>query len=129
MASPETTPRQVRLRRCSIWSPGLSLLGIDGPTQTRLETAGGQDISASVVSIDIYESIFQNTLSGTVRLRESDGYPELFPLVGTEYLIVEFVIDYDPLDTGIVEKIFNRIFRIRKVGDQSFPKTKNETMH
>jgi hypothetical protein len=117
MASPETAPRQVKLRRCSIWSPGLSLLGIDGPTQTRLETAGGQDISASVVSIDIYESIFQNTLSGTVRLRESDGYPEYFPLVGTEYLIVEFVIDY----LG-EERIFNRIFRIRKVGDQSFPK-------
>ena len=125
MASPETAPRQVKLRRCSIWSPGLSLRGFDDQTQARLETAGGQDISASVVSIDIYESIFQNTLSGTVRLRESDGYPELFPLVGTEYLIVEFVIDYR--DNKLDEQVFNRIFRIRKVGDQSFPK--NEERH
>ena len=116
MATPETAPRQVKLRRCSIWSPTLHLRGIDGPAQERLE-ASGQDISASVVSMDIYESIFQNTLSGTVRLRETDGYPEYFPLVGTEYLIVEFVIDY----LGD-ERIFNKIFRVRKVGDQSFPK-------
>ena len=116
MATPETAPRQVKLRRCSIWSPTLHLRGIDGPAQERLE-ASGQDISASVVSMDIYESIFQNTLSGTVRLRETDGYPEYFPLVGTEYLIVEFVIDY----LG-EERIFNRVFRIRKIGDQSFPK-------
>ena len=116
MATPETAPRQVKLRRCSIWSPTLHLRGIDGPAQERLE-ASGQDISASVVSMDIYESIFQNTLSGTVRLRETDGYPEYFPLVGTEYLIVEFVIDY----LGD-ERIFNKVFRVRKVGDQSFPK-------
>ena len=124
MATPLTAPRQVKLRRCSVWSPGLSLRGIDGPTQTRLETAGGQDISGSVVSIDIYESIFQNTLSGTVRLRESDGYPELFPLVGTEYLIIEFAIDYQDPDPNneLDEQVFARIFRIRKVGDQSFPK-------
>ena len=119
MATPETAPRQVRLRRCSVWSPGLTLRGIDGPTQTRLETAGGQDISASVVSIDIYESIFQNTLSGAVRLRESDGYPEFFPLVGTEYLIIEFAIDYQ--DKDLDEQVFARIFRIRKVGNQTFP--------
>ncbi len=112
----ETSPRQVKLRRCSIWSPALHHRGIDSSSQTRLETSG-QDISASVVSMDIYESIFQNTLSGSVRLRETDGYPEYFPLVGTEYLIVEFVIDY----LG-EEQIFNRVFRIRKVGDQSFPK-------
>ena len=37
--------------------------------------------------------------------------------MGTEYLIVEFAIDY----LG-EERIFNRIFRIRKVGDQSFPR-------
>ena len=124
MATPLTAPRQVKLRRCSVWSPGLSLRGIDGPTQDRLETAGGQDISASVVSIDIYESIFQNTLSGTVRLKESDGYLELFPLVGTEYLIVEFAIDYQDPDPNneLAEQVFARIFRIRKVGDQSFPK-------
>ena len=107
MATPETAPRQVKLRRCSIWSPTLHLRGIDGPAQERLE-ASGQDISASVVSMDIYESIFQNTLSGTVRLRETDGYPEYFPLVGTEYLIVEFVIDY----LGD-ERIFNKVFRVR----------------
>ena len=116
MALSLTAPRQVKLRRCVIWSPTLHLRGIDAAAKEHL-LAHGQDISASVVSLDIYESIFQNTLSGTVRLKESDGYPELFPLVGTEYLIVEFVIDYED-----GEKVFDRIFRIRKVGDQSFPK-------
>jgi hypothetical protein len=115
MASPETAPRQVRLRRCSIWSPTLWLRGVDDPTKARLKTSG-QDISASIVSLDIYESIFQNTLSGTVRFKETDGYPEYFPLVGTEYLLVEFVIDY----LGD-ERVFAREFRIRKIGDQSFP--------
>ena len=115
MAPPETAPRQVRLRRCSIWSPTLFLRGVDGPIQSRLSEYG-QDISKSVVSLDIYESIFQNTLSGTVRLKETDGYPEHFPLVGTEYLFVEFAIDY----LGH-ERVFNREFRIRKLGDQSFP--------
>jgi hypothetical protein len=116
MASPITAPRQVKLRRCVIWSPTLHLRGIDAAAQAHLQ-AHGQDISASIMSLDIYESIFQNTLSGTVRLKETHGYPEYFPLVGTEYLIVEFVIDY----LG-EENIFKRIFRIRKIGDQSFPK-------
>jgi hypothetical protein len=116
MASPLTSPRQVKLRRCVIWSPTLHLRGVDAAAQAHL-LAHGQDISASVVSLDIYESIFQNTLSGTVRLKETHGYLEYFPLVGTEYLIVEFVIDY----LG-EENIFKRTFRIRKIGDQSFPK-------
>jgi len=116
MASPGTAPRQVKLRRCAIWTPTLHLRGVDAETQARLKESG-QDISASVVSLDIYESIFQNTLSGTVRLKETDGYPEYFPLVGTEYLFIEFVIDY----LG-EENIFKRAFRIRKIGDQSFPK-------
>jgi len=121
MASPGTAPRQVKLRRCAIWTPTLHLRGVDAETQARLKESG-QDISASVVSLDIYESIFQNTLSGTVRLKETDGYPEYFPLVGTEYLIVEFVVDY----LG-KENIFKRRFRIRKIGDQSFPQ--NEERH
>ena len=116
MATPLTAPRQVKLRRCAIWSPTLHLRGADAAAQEDL-LAHGQDISASVVSLDIYESIFQNTITGTVRLKETHGYPEYFPLVGTEFLFIEFVIDY----LG-EERIFNRVFRIRKIGDQSFPK-------
>ena len=116
MATPLPAPRQVKLRRCAIWSPTLHLRGADATAQEDL-LAHGQDISASVVSLDIYESIFQNTITGTVRLKETHGYPEYFPLVGTEFLFIEFVIDY----LG-EERIFNRVFRIRKIGDQSFPK-------
>ena len=116
MATPLTAPRQVKLRRCAIWSPTLHLRGADATAQEDL-LSHGQDISASVVSLDIYESIFQNTITGTVRLKETHGYPEYFPLVGTEFLIIEFVIDY----LG-EERIFQRAFRIRKIGDQSFPK-------
>ena len=116
MATPLTAPRQGKLRRCAIWSPTLHLRGADAAAQEDL-LAHGQDISASVVSLDIYESIFQNTITGTVRLKETHGYPEYFPLVGTEFLFIEFVIDY----LG-EERIFNRVFRIRKIGDQSFPK-------
>lgn len=115
MAIAPTAPRQVKLRRCSILSPTLHLRAPEAQ-QAQIQQYG-IDISRSVVSINIYESIFQNTIAGTVQIRESHGYPEYFPLTGTEFLLLEFVTDY----LGS-ERTFSRLFRIRRVGDATFPK-------
>lgn len=110
-----TSPRQVKLRRCSILSPTLAERA---PTDQRAQIQEqGIDISNSVVSIDIYESIFQNTISGSIQVREVHGFPEYFPLTGAEFVLLEFVIDY----LG-EEQPFRRLFRIRRVGDATFPK-------
>jgi hypothetical protein len=69
-----------------------------------------------VVSVNIYESIFDNTISATIDIEESSAYPELFPLVGQEFVRLVFSVDY----LGEVRE-FGRTFRIRRLGDQSFP--------
>jgi hypothetical protein len=115
MATASTSPRQVKLRRCSILSPTLHLRA---PVAQRAQIQQqGIDISRSVVSIDIYESIFQNTIAGSIQIRETHGYPEYFPLTGAEFVLLEFVTDY----LG-KEQTFKRLFRIRRVGDATFPK-------
>jgi hypothetical protein len=77
----------------------------------------GIDISRSVMKIDIYESLFQNTIAGSIEVRETQGLAEYFPLTGTEFFYLEFATDY----LG-EERVFSRLFRIRRVGDVSFPK-------
>ena len=68
----------------------------------------GIDIRDSVVSVNIYESIFDNTISATIDIEESSAYPELFPLVGQEFVRLVFSVDY----LGEVRE-FGRTFRIR----------------
>jgi len=110
-----TSPRQVKLRRCSVFSPTLAQRA---PAEVRAQIEQqGIDISKNIASIDIYESIFQNTIAASLKIRETHGFPEYFPLTGEEFIIIEFVTDY----LG-KERVFSRIFRIRRVGDVTFPK-------
>ena len=110
-----TSPRQVKLRRCSVFSPTLAQRA---PAEVRAQIQQqGIDISKNIASIDIYESIFQNTIAASLKIRETHGFPEYFPLTGEEFIIIEFVTDY----LG-KERVFSRIFRIRRVGDVTFPK-------
>ena len=118
MSTAPFNPRQVKLRRCAIFSPTLQFRAVPG--SERDVAKHGIDVSLNVVSIDIYESIFQNTIAGQVQLRETHGFPEYLPLVGTEFLYIEFVVPYKGQEMS-----FNRIFRIRGISDQTFPKTKN----
>jgi hypothetical protein len=86
------------------------------PAQAEKFRTSGIDIRDSVVSVNIYESIFDNTISATIDIEESSAYPELFPLVGQEFVRLVFSVDY----LGTVRE-FGRTFRIRRLGDQSFP--------
>ena len=49
--------------------------------QAEIFRTAGADIIPAVESINIYESIFYNTISATIDIAESEAYPELFPLV------------------------------------------------
>ena len=48
-----------------------------------------------ISSIDIYESIFDNTISARLILQESVALVELLPIVGAEFVRIAFEIDYD----------------------------------
>tara|TARA_R110000868_G_scaffold79604_31_gene226489 strand:+ start:7791 stop:9095 length:1305 start_codon:yes stop_codon:yes gene_type:complete len=74
------------------------------------------------MSLDIYESVFQNTLSGSLKIRETQGFSEYFPLVGGESILIEFSITIDR-----DEHIFRRLFRIQRIGDQTYPKNEERT--
>jgi hypothetical protein len=115
MATLETAPGQVKLAQCSILSPTLEHRAVTAPQAEKFRIAG-IDIRDAVQSVNIYESIFDNTISATIDIEESNGYPELFPLVGQEFVRLVFTVDY----LGEVRE-FGRTFRIRRLGDQSFP--------
>ena len=121
MATLETAPRQVRLVQCSILSPMLEHRAMTAAQAEKIHIAG-IDIRSAVSSVNIYESIFDNTISATIDMEESDAYPELFPLVGQEFVRLVFSVDY----LGEVRE-FGRTFRIRRLGDQSFPSDARRT--
>ena len=82
-----TSPRQVKLRRCSVFSPTLAQRA---PAEVRAQIEQqGIDISKNIASIDIYESIFQNTIAASLKIRETHGFPEYFPLTGEEFIIID----------------------------------------
>lgn len=116
-----TNPRQVKLKRCSVWSPLLHLRATNVNDQAEIR-ANGIDISSTVLSIDIFESIFQNTITAKIRVVETHGYPEYFPLTGTEFIDIEYMIRYRDAD-----QTFRRLFRIRRIIDQTFPKNEERS--
>ena len=116
MAAPETSPRQVKLKQCSILSPMFESRATSVEDAKKIREFG-IDIREAVLSINIYESIWDNTISASIVVEESDAYPELFPLVGQEVVRLVFTVDY----LGKVVE-FARTFRIRRLGDQTFPK-------
>ena len=121
MTTNPTAPRQVKLTQCSILSPMLEHRAVTAAQAEKFRTFG-IDIRAAVVSVNIYESIFDNTISATIEIEESSAYPELFPLVGQEFVRLVFSVDY----LGEVRE-FGRTFRIRRLGDQSFPANEKRT--
>src|SRR4051812_41874719 len=102
----DTAARQVRLIRCSIFSPGLDLRAGNTRDADVLKNYGF-DVMPFVQRIDIYESIFDNTLSGSISLLENVGLTEYLPLVGVEVLALIFQID-----TEDGPQSFARTFRI-----------------
>jgi predicted metallopeptidase len=107
--------RQVQLIACRIFSHNIAALG--------KSLSNGIDISASVQRVDLYESLFQNTISGNLVVTENIGFVELLPLVGIETLYLAFSIT----DDSGKSKTYARTFRITKVHDQTFIKYDNRT--
>jgi hypothetical protein len=116
MSDLTTTGRQVRLLRCSILSPGLELRATNSGDRDVLKNYGF-DVLPYVQKIDLYESIFDNTMSGSITLLENVGLTEYLPLVGVEVLALIFEID-----TADGVKSFARTFRIVSLKHQAFPR-------
>lgn len=109
----QTNPRQINLRAARLWTPSLATRSANTLIQQI-----GIDVLPNIMVIDIYESIFQNTITAEVQFRETTGFSEYLPLVGTEALTLSFAIDAPTL--GEDEKVFTRTFRIFRVRDQTY---------
>lgn len=112
-----TKPRQVRLLKCAILAPGLYMRGATEDDK-RTVREYGLDLLPFVQRIDIFENIFQPTISGSITLLENVGLVEYIPIVGVETLAIAFSVE----DSDGNAKTFKRAFRISKVHDTSFPK-------
>jgi hypothetical protein len=108
-------PRQVRLLACVAYSPGMEQRSPQGTVPIK-----GLDISNYIVNIDLYESVFDDTVSGSLTLSDTVGLPEYLPFVGVEYILIAFSVDQG----DETPKEFRRIFRVVGLRDQEF--TKNE---
>jgi hypothetical protein len=121
-------PRQVRFNRCSIIYPGMEMRATNDADRSQLATQGF-DITSFVQKIDIYESIWDNTISGSVTLLENIALPEYLPIVGVEVLILSFSVDSGITDYSQTtasgqtkSQDFTRAFRIVKCHNQTFPR-------
>lgn len=113
-----TLPRQVRLNACAIQSPGLELR-VPAVDRQRIRDYG-IDILPYVQKIDLYESIFDNTISASITLLENRGLVEYIPIVGVEQVFLSFSVNAPFLTGGA--QTFSRVFRVIKVAGQSYPK-------
>lgn len=115
-----TAPRQVKLKRCVVYSPGMEARA--SAAEAGLMFQGGFDVSNFVNKIDIFESIFENTISGQLSFIDIAGLPEYIPFVGVEFFFIHFSID---ADEG--EREFQQIFRIVSVRDTTYPQDEKRT--
>jgi hypothetical protein len=115
----KTTARQARMVKCAILSPGLEQRGPSTIQSDALKTYGF-DILPYVLQIDLYESIFDNTISGTIEILENIGLSEYLPIVGVEVVAIIFEIDDPSSDTKT--RRFVRAFRVVGLINQSYPR-------
>lgn len=116
MATTLSTPRQVRLLKCALLSPGLYLRAKTEQDRDTLKNYGF-DLSPFIQKIDLYESIFDNTISASLNLLENIGLPEYLPIVGVETIAIVFEID-----TVSGPKRFSHSFRVVGIKDLAYPR-------
>jgi len=116
MATLLSQPRQVHFKRCAINAPGLHLRVNDPARRGEVEKQG-LDITQFIQRVEIFESIFENTITATLVLLEDIGLIEFVPIVGVESVLIEFSVDDDKGE----EQNYRRIFRVTKVHDMSYP--------
>lgn len=98
-------PRYVVLRQCSLHSPNL-------------QKGHAIDLIPVVTSVDLYEDIFQNTISGTLMITDSMGLPEIVPMVGEEFISIKFSRPGEPDYEGV--------FVVTKLSERSFPREETQ---
>lgn len=113
MANIETQPRQVRLLHCRIFSPGLAQRV--SPKDTNL-VKEGFNILPYVRRINLYESIFQNTMSGSMVFLDDVGLVEYIPIVGVEIVSVAFEVE----DHDGEKRQYRHAFRVTKVHETQY---------
>jgi hypothetical protein len=116
MALDTTIPRQVNIIKCAVLSPSLPHRATNADDRELLKV-WGYDILPYVQRIDLYESIFDNTISGSLLLYENIGLPEYLPIVGSEFIDLAFSID-----SGSGPQNFRCLFRVVSLKDQGFPR-------
>lgn len=118
--SDTSIPRQVRLLRCTISTPMMEERATDPAAKAKLKNYG-YDIRSYVQSLEIFENIFENTVSGSLLLLDGVGLIEYLPIVGVE--TVHIIFDVDDVDERgrPATRKFARAFRVVKVSDVSYP--------
>jgi len=111
-----TYPRQVRILKCALLSPGLHLRA-QNERDAHILRNFGFDLTPYIQQINLYESIFDNTMSGSLVLLENVGLVEYIPIVGVETIGIVFEVDY-----GNSTKQFARAFRVIKLHNQTYPR-------
>ena len=109
MAATQPLPRKVRLIECFLYSIN------------NVQAQAGIDLRSVISSIDIYESIFDNTISARLILQESVALVELLPIVGAEFVRIAFEIDYDFGQGQEQRQSYTRIVRVQRLCEQIFP--------
>lgn len=85
--------------------------------EVTLRTLNGQsaNITAQVISLEIYEDMFTPFMSVSVVLRESVDYISLFPFIGEEYLEIK-------VSTPNIDQKIDGSFYIYKITDRMYTK-------
>jgi hypothetical protein len=97
-------PTHVVLQTCLLRSPNLGTRAID--------------LIPLVTSIDLYEDVFQNTISGTLLITDSMGLPEIVPMIGEEFISLKFSRPNEPDYEGT--------FVVTKLSERTFPREETQ---
>lgn len=91
------------------------------------------DITDLVAELNIFESIYQNTISGSIEVLDSNDLIQLLPIIGEEQLHLDLVMPGDDALNGIklifsVYRIADRIIRNDKLQSYTLWFTSAETL-
>ena len=77
-------------------------------------TASGQRIELKklLMEMSIYEDIYSFVISGYIKLKDAQGFPELMQLTGNEFIEVNFSKIKDDVNAE------DKVFRVYKLGDR-----------
>ena len=81
------------------------------------------DITNLVIDINIYESIYTNTISGTIDIIDSNQLINFFPIVGEEHVSIDINLPGNDDNENFIFKDF----RIYKISDRNIRNDKIES--